>query len=455
MATLTSNGAVNLTSSTNWSPAQTPQTGDDLVVGAHTLTLDADMTLNSITFSNTSSRMAIGGTTRSVQATNGFEITAAPSGVLISTTLTAGISVTLTGRWFGNGQTHNFGSGIANSTGGNLTLRTVGADPSAVLFANLSSGNAAARMITSSWVSGTLTTIGRFDWSNWNGSNTVVTITSGSWVHTHTGTSYFGNGASQRLLYQSGGTVSITGSMTTDCTSYTDCFLLTGGTSFSFAGKFTRTSSGIVAFSTVSSYPCPALLMNSGFTGTVTITGTIVAKSGSRACSIAIQSSGSRINWRSQSCSIAADESVIIYNGGQNVFDMTALVVNNAGRFIYTEQGLSTAVVDAQTMITNTTTSAQSCVVSASGALDAKVINLASDAPTLPLAQNVAAGTGNYGYSISPIIPTGLVVDPAVLASSMTTALENAEVLDKLDSIKSDTSKIRSRGYSRIERLYP
>ena len=89
MTTLTSTGNVNLTSSTNWSPAQTPVAGDDLIInGAHNLTLDADMTLGSITFQNVSARLVISGTTRSVGATNGWNFTITPSETLISTTLT-------------------------------------------------------------------------------------------------------------------------------------------------------------------------------------------------------------------------------------------------------------------------------------------------------------------------------------------------------------------------------
>jgi hypothetical protein len=426
MTTLTSAGAVNLTTSTNWSPAQIPQAGDDLVIGAHTLTLDADLTLNTITFSSTSSRMAISGTTRSVQATNGFEITAAPSAVLISTTLTAGISVTLTGKWFGNGLTHNFGNGMAASTGGNLTLRTVGADPSTVLIGNLSSANASSRVLISSWSGGTFTTIGRIDGSNWNGSFTFVTMSGGTWNHTNTGTSYVGS-SGQIVLASCSGTASFnwTGNLIA-AVNGTGAFInITGSGNHSISEMIKRTVAG------------PNVTINGGTlapviayasTGTLTITGQVCSLKTARTIAIdARASSPGRINWRSQSVSIASTDAVIILNTLVSIIDMTALVISNAGVFTYVECGSASAVVDAQTVITNTTTSAQASVTSASTALDGKVINLASNAPTLPTVSQVAGGV-SYGYAASLLTGTGIINDPATIAAAVGTALESISV---------------------------
>jgi hypothetical protein len=189
MPTLTSTGNVNLTSATNWNLGLIPTDGDDLIIAAHTLTLDADLVLDSITFNAATSRLAISGTSRSIQATNGFIIGVNLSGALITAALPVGTSLTLTGRWSGT----NLAT-ICSSTGGNLTLQTVGADPSAVLFADVASG-LISRIIINSWTSGTLTTIGRFDLPSWNTGNTLVAMASGTWNHTNTGTSLLGTGS--------------------------------------------------------------------------------------------------------------------------------------------------------------------------------------------------------------------------------------------------------------------
>jgi hypothetical protein len=114
---------------------------------------------------------------------------------------------------------------------------------------------------------------------------------------------------------------------------------------------------------------------------------------------------------------------VIIFNGNSSVVDMTSLNISNAGRFVYVESGSAQAVVDTDTLITNTTSSAQACVVSNSGALDGKVVNLPSTILRIPAANEVAADADPFGLTASPITPTGLVVDPAVIAAAVGTAL--------------------------------
>jgi hypothetical protein len=130
-----------------------------------------------------------------------------------------------------------------------------------------------------------------------------------------------------------------------------------------------------------------------------------------------------RLNWRNQARSIPSTDAVIIFTGTSVTTDMTNIQISNAGRFVYMELASAQAVVDTDTLITNTTSSAQACVVSNSGALDGKVVNLPSTILRIPAANEVAADADPFGLTASPITPTGLVVDPAVIAAAVGTAL--------------------------------
>jgi len=423
MATLTTTGNANLTSSTNWSPAQTPVAGDDLIVnGAHTLTLDDDLVFNSVTFQNAGARLAISGTTRVVGSTTGWNVLNVNlSAVLITTAIPSGTSLTLRGTWRSSG-TNGGISGIANSTGGNLTLATIGDDPAGVLF-EMPNVAGATRVVTASWTGGTLTTIGRFDLPTWTAASTIATMSGGSWSHTNTGTSFFGIGG--HLIFSGSGTslVNWSGGLESASTSASALFTTAGSGSSQLAGSVLRT--GNAASVNAQTGGLSAVLLNNG-AGTVNITGKLACLAAAGNATIITSGifSSCRINWKNQSLNIASDEAVIIMNGANAVFDLTDLQITNAGRFVYVETGSAQAVVDSNTLITNTTPSAQAAVVSASGALDGKIINLASDAPTLPSVEDVAAGV-SYGYTASPLTGTGLIIDPAVLASSVGAALDN------------------------------
>ena len=421
MTTLTSTGNVNLTSSTNWSPAQTPVAGDDLIInGAHNLTLDADMTLNSITFANNSARLVMpAGTTRVVQATNGFIVTASIT-LAVSTTLVAGMDLTLRGAWSATG--NNSISNIAASTGGDLTLEPAGGGTSGVIFADTTNGG--GRGICSTWSGGTLTTRGLMNFVTASGGlGNLVNISGGTWNHTHTGSLTWG-GTSSVLIASVSGTASVnwSGDLTVNSLNATAIFLLSSSGTHTFSGTIKRTGSNSSSHA-YNSNLSPVIVLTS--TGTITITGAVCVAKVSRAVSIvAAGAAGSRLNWRSQSISIAATDAVIIMNGNATVFDATSLVVTNAGIFTYVESGGASAVVDSTTSITNTTTSAQASVTSASGALDGKIVNLASSPPTLPTVDQVAAGT-SYGYSGTPLTGTGLIMDPATLATAMITSFSS------------------------------
>lgn len=417
MTTLTSTGNVNLTSSTNWSPAQTPVAGDDLIInGAHNLTLDADITLGSVTFSNSNARLLISGTMRVVNATNGWTAAANLLTAVIATTLTAGMSVTLRGTWFGIA----FGiTPIAASTGGNLTLATIGDDPSGVLFADTTG----QRQITASWTGGILTTIGRFNMPSFGSHNTFVSNHSGgTWNHTNTGTSQIGGGSHLMVSSAGSAVVNWTGDLTSGSTAGGNLFGFNGSGNASINGNIKRTAGGSTG-NIIQGNTGGVVGVSTSHIGTVTITGLLSVAATSRASTInCAGASGSRINWRSQSLSIPSTDAVVICNGGSTVFDITSLVVSNTGKFAYLElQAGCSAVVDSTTSITNTTTTAQAVSISNSGAIEGKIVNFPSPAPTLPPVAQVAAGT-SYGYAATPLIGAGLIMDPATLATAMITS---------------------------------
>jgi hypothetical protein len=414
MTTLTSTGNVNLTASTNWSPAQIPVAGDVLILnGAHVLTLDADMTLGSVTFAHASARLAVSGATRIVTATNGWIFGAALASVF-NAALGAGTTVELYGMWTQSGN-HAISS-IATSTGGNLKLATVGSDPSAVLFDG-TNRTSAGFVVSSSWASGTLTTIGKYSLANWSGAASyIVQMTGGTYNHTNTGVSYLGDRASNKVF--SGIVVYIlSGSPVVNWSGGLDVhggnatlatFYVNGSPTITIAnGPFRRSGLG----------PCVQFYS----AGSLDLQTPAIVKD--RASSFIM--AGGTFTFRNQSVSLASDERIVLSIFG-GVADLTNLQITNAGRFLYQETGAGYAVIDNDTLITNTTTTAQACVVSASGVLDAKIITYASDAPTLPPVEDVAAGEV-YGYSVSPLTGTGLVVDPAVLAAAMGTALGSYE----------------------------
>jgi len=431
MTTLTSTGAVNLTSSTNWSPAQTQVAGDDLIInGAHNLTLDADMTLGSVTFQNVSARLVISGTTRSVGATNGWNFTITPSATLISTTLTTGMSVTLSGPWFNNGNTSNFQNGIAASTGGDLTLQTIGANPADILFDQNAALWAAQRTLINSWSGGTLTTIGRFNWGNSNGSYTVVTMSGGTWTHTNTGTSLIGNQAFATLFVCSTGTVTVnwSGDITFNTVGVYNLSWsgINGTLNIQNGSKWLRTGSAGTGWSfQAGNYP-RIISIAGGATGfTLNLDGIVCNTSTTRCVSIDMASStGGRFNWRNQARTIASTDAVVLFFANTMTIDFTNLQISNAGKFQYFEIATPTLVVDAQTTFTNTSMSAQASFISNTTTLDGKLVTLASNAPTLPTVAQVAAGT-SYGYSGTPLTGTGLIMDPATLATAMITSFSS------------------------------
>jgi hypothetical protein len=402
MTTLTSGGAVNLTSSTNWSPAQTPVAGDDLVIGAHTLTLDADMVLNTVTFNNASSRIEISGTTRTVEATNGWAINAAVGAVFCNTVIATGMEIVFGGKWSILPTSGSFS--FASGTGGNLTFRTIGSVESNVVIE--AQANAGYRWIAS-WTAGKLSTIGRIDLSQAGQPQTFITISGGEWEHRSSGYNYF-PAANGRFS-------SITGTGQLDWTGSVDsgsigANLGTFSLSSSSTGSVIGQAGDVFCSRGTASNAVTYLLFNSG-SGTVQINGKWVSKNKS----VTIYTSAGLVNYRNQAFAVAADED-FIYHGAIGTLDISGLEIANSGSVMLNECGGSVLAADANTLITNQSTAAQAA--SNSSALAGKIIVLESDPPTLPAVEDVAAGTV-YGYAISQQTGTGLIVDPAVLASAV------------------------------------
>jgi hypothetical protein len=418
MTVLTSTGAVNLTSATNWSPAQIPVDGDDLVIGAHTLTLDADRRLDSITLNNAGSRLAVSGTTRSVEATNGISVTAANSAPIASS-VAPGTSLTLTGTWTITVATINVQQ-LVVSTGGDVTLRTVGADPSAILF-NLPSYTSGLFNVVSSWTGGTLTTIGRFHLPSWVAGSTIATMSGGKWSHQSSGMNTFGVGGHRICSMTGTATINWTGSVDSQSN------IGAGG----FNGLFQLGSSSTAH--TIGQSGDTILLRNAptGATlsivqasaGTVELNGQITGRGD--ALTALVNGAGAMVRYRNQSVSIPATDTMCFMSGSSSgTIDLSGIVVSNAGKFLLHEIGGGSTTVSAGTSVTNTTSSATACAWGTT-ALDGKIITLASDPPTLPAVQNVAAGT-SYGYSGSPLTGTGVISDPAVIAAAAGSAMTQA-----------------------------
>jgi len=431
MATLTSTGAVNLTSSTNWSPAQIPATGDDLIIAAHTLTLNASMTLNTITFNSSASRLAFVAGTYTVQATDGWYRSHGTftSGNLSAAAIAAGMDYTLVGQWIGNWAASQFTYAFT-MTGGSLTLQTVGANPALPLIqaTDINAGFGIAAM-----TGGALTTIGLLDYSgNVSAGNYLVTLASATWTHNSVGINY-GLTSANSMIVQASGASSF--SWTGDYVSShgpngnVGIFTFSGTTTANITGNITVTGGPTGVFQ-------PAIiLISAASTATINITG----KLASIGTLLTINNSNAAtINW-SGNFSLASNEQItcVVQSGG--LLNLNDLVIANSSTITMLGVNFGSIVAAGTTLITNMTTAALAAC-GGTRALDGKVITLESTPPTLPETQDVAAGT-SYGYSTSPQTGTGLILDPAVMAASISGLVEDVKD-DTIAAVEAEVSKI-------------
>lgn len=424
MTVLTSTGNVNLTSATNWSPSQIPVNGDDLIIGAHTLTLDADLTLDSVTFNSSASRLAISGTTRSVQATNGWTVSASISAVLCSTVLTTGTTVTLTGAWnIGTTASLNI-AGIFSSTGGNATLRTVGSNQSSVLFVT-ATGNV-TRRITNSWTGGNLTTIGRFNFgSGWTSNEPIIiNFSSGTYTHQSSGVNDLGGATSQNLFQFSGNsTLNWTGSVVSQS-------ITTVGGIFSLA-----TSSVLHAIGAAGDTYELSNATGSGTTptGIISISAGAVVLTGvfsSTNNGIALRQTGGTVTYVNQTLTLPPNRYFVV-DGTGGTLNVSGLRLTSSKGFLIRSIGAHAITSNADTQFICSSTAAMFAVYF-NPTLESRFVVLPADPPTLPPQNKVEVGQV-YGYAATPLTGTGLIVDSGVLSTSLGLALTANNIATRTD----------------------
>lgn len=400
MPTLTaSTGVVNLTTSTGWSPAQIPQNGDDLIIGAATLNLDADKTFNIITFNNASSRLDWTGLPRTVVATNGWFLTGnIAANVLFTQSLSSGV-LTLKGKW-----TISAGSGqgrIITITGGTFNLSTANDSQSDVVLEV--TGNTLHTLPFLG--SGAFNTTGRILYQTTNTAYTAINGWSGGkWTHNSIGLNSFTAGAN--FSFSLAGTASIDFNGRLEILGGAFPFQLATGHSglLRFFGDFVATGlsqNRVVVMNSTSS--------------TVEWWGYIESN-----VYITFQGSGTTI-WRNATVTIPAGR---FLRFAQTLNLLSNVAITNAGVIAF--EGGITSVGDPCT-ITHSNINAITYVNSS--ILNGKILPFQLSSPTLPSVQNVTVGV-TYGYTGFLQTGTALQLDPAILASAI-----SANIPDIVDGV--------------------
>lgn len=411
MATLTSTGAVNLTSATNWSPSQIPATGDDLVIGAHTLTADADITANTITTTSTSTKITVVGTSRRLEATNGwFLVLNGLFNALSSVSLEIYGKLNITS-----------GSGFFTTiTSSAVKLSTIGEDQSQVLV-QTTAASSLKLVLTSMNSASTLTTIGLFDCSVSSGDNAMFGTNPASmlglWTHLSVGSNVF-RGAFNlgRFNAAYAGSLYITGDFSYDRgDSVSNSFTLWRLSGSSKQATFV----GSHVLENIVNDPAFIIIGVNTFTSnTVTISGKCVTKTFR---GTAIDMASGTLLYRNQSHTIEADEQTIINLTSSASLDMSGLQLLVNGNFSITLSSSNVAVTSETTLFTCSPTGMGIAPI-AVPALRDKIIKLSNAIPVLPPIETVAAGE-SYGYFGSEFTGTGLIVDPAIIAAASTASM--------------------------------
>lgn len=407
MATITSAASGNASAGATWVGGVAPGPADDVIIAGHTITLDVDRSYNSLTISNTASRLALpAGANRLLTLTNGFTLGAAISATLL--TIVSGQTLTVevgTGFRYNSNQTN---ATFTVSTGA-LVLRGVGGSPDSELLDPLTA--AAARLFATSNLAASVTTIGRL--SVGAGTHQVITIAGGTWTHQHDGVTQFNTTTSTaKLLSVSGSnltTINFTGDIASITPATTTGLLVLGGSACT---------------ATFNSYLYSSVANNGGSilycsAGTTILNGKISHMAGTNSLSLWL--AGGTFRWENQSVMIDGAESfTMICSAG--FFDIDGLLVDNKNKFIGTIYGTGNG-------------SATGCVITcASGAvagfnfIDPTYQYLPPGAPTLPDPGDVAAGI-QYGYSTAELLGTALVLNPSVLASALSLATVSANLI--------------------------
>ncbi len=400
MATLTSTGAVNLTSSTNWSPAQIPVAGDDLVIGAHTLTLDANLVLNSVTFNSSSSRMVIAGATRTVQATNGWTIALNNSiGELVTTALD-GQTVTLYGRWWLRG--NNAGGHLFRSVinGSILTFATVGNDPSAELL--LAQGQRPSFILGGS-LDAKLITVGRLTITGGEGIPFNPNSYFGEWQHTSIGINTFSNFYMPNIR----GKITFYGDATYSTNSYgSPLWSLSSGNNSNnmFVGNHKIINNTVAAFAIF------------GVSGAANSSITLIGNASATHNGTVTTVSSGTFNWSNQSATVPIGERCLITASGGSV-NLTNLQLNVEGHFAF----VSTLQLPHVTTGASIYVSPGGSASAINNALASQIIATPSPAPVFPPTETVLKDEV-YGYAGAELVGTAMLIDPAIISSAVLAA---------------------------------
>lgn len=416
MPTLTSTGNVNLTSATNWSPAQVPANGDILIVAGHTLTLNADITLEELRLSNAASRLAHSGGTRTITITTDLQIGAVLSATAI--TLTAGQELIIQ---FEPGAVGYRGvSGAATQptftvNGGTLRLRAHDTD------SNLFAPNSAAvsRILATTNAGAVVETRGRVP-ATGNLAHSLFAINGGTWTHTHTGVSEFNptnNGA--RLIVTTGSlstTIDWTGDVSTSCPVAT-----AGLVDFSNTQSTVTWNGNLYAGVALST---GSLLRFGGSGSTFTLNGKASHVSGTNSLTIWVL--GGVFNWANQAVTLGPTETITMLASGGTI-NLSGLEIDNSNKVVGLLYGAAVgSAVD--TVITNQP-GASSCI----NFLTPTFITTPDPAPVLPPESKVQAGEV-YGYTASPLTGNGPIVDSVILATAIALATADKPTLAEIEA---------------------
>lgn len=414
MPTITSAASGDANVGATWVGGVAPGPGDDVVIAAHTINFTADATYLSLLFSVASSHITFSVATCTITATNGFSWSATITGAVVSTVLTIGKSLTLIGSWVTAG-TFSLNT-VASSTGGNLTLQTVGADPAAILIANSATGN--TRILVNSWTAGTLTTIGRIDLQNWGASQTIVSMFGGTWNHQSVGMNYCGIGGGSLFAGTGTSVINWTGSVEASTTP-------------SNIGIFNQISNTIT--NTIGTSGDTFVLKNRAtgnnqFTALLNVgTATVTIQGGwsSRLGGMTLWQTSGTINYNNQTV-VLDPLNYFTTSGNGGTLNVSGLKLTTSKGALLFSWGAHSIVSNVDTLFTCASPAAFFSVYY-NTALESRFVILESDPPVLPAQQDVAAGE-SYGYAASPLVGTGVINDPAAIAAAMTASLDNISV---------------------------
>lgn len=420
MTVLTSTGNVNLTSATNWSPSQIPVNGDDLILAnGHTLTVDADLVLDSLTVNSSStSRMVNSGASRTLTVTNGITYLGNAGTATLGAFFCNVSSGTFTviAKHIAN---TNFARNLFYCSGGVLNLFGPGSSVNSDLF-EVTPVTTTVQMLVNCQ-NCTVNTRGRVVFQNLANSAGAVVFSIGPNVtlnHEHSGLSVINTANSNSAFCSitgSGSVVTLTGDF--EYQGRQNNFQwqrLASASTLNLNGNHYCSGTFDSALTAIIGVATPSGILN--LTGSVYHIGT--AKSNS----VLVQNG--TFNWINQSSTIPANRHCTIsQTGGSCNFSGLELTVD--GRFV----GLFNS--------DPTTNAVTKATISGSGqaatnATNWPVITLPDPAPTLPPVNKVSVGEV-YGYAASPLTGTGLIVDSGVLSTSLGLALTANNIATRTD----------------------